>query len=281
MRDDGAHLELKLRRPNDLIGCDLVLWSARSGLRIVQSADSLVSDDEGVSQTFEVFLPDGFGAPDVLALSFRGELMGSWCFSGNEVWQSPPNVDVETARQWAAFFRWCRLPFNWNAFSGFFGALLRSHPLMLDALFTREPSDGLRRTTTIHGDDVLLRSLRLFVDRSLPEFREWIGAPSVAQAWMQPDRYRRLARVHPMLARTVFHTLANRWPATQPDWQKFELEVVPALRARFGDALDKRYLENVIEKWLAGEDAASAEMHALLCDEVFEQWFWQGWLQPK
>jgi hypothetical protein len=214
-------------------------------------------------------------------LSFRGELMGSWCFSGNEVWQSPPNVDVETARQWAAFFRWCRLPFNWNAFSGFFGALLRSHPLMLDALFTREPSDGLRRTTTIHGDDVLLRSLRLFVDRSLPEFREWIGAPSVAQAWMQPDRYRRLARVHPMLARTVFHTLANRWPATQPDWQKFELEVVPALRARFGDALDKRYLENVIEKWLAGEDAASAEMHALLCDEVFEQWFWQGWLQPK
>jgi hypothetical protein len=281
MRDDGAHLELKLRRPNDLLGCDLVLWSARSGVRIVPGADSLLSHDEGVSQKFEIFLPDGFGAPDVLALAYRGELLGSWCFSENEVWQTPPVIDVDTAREWAAFFRWCRLPFNWSAFSGFFGALLRSDPLMLDALFTTEPPSDLRWTKTIHGDDVLQRSLRLLIYRSLSEFREWIGVQSVTQAWMHPDRYRRLARVHPLLARTVFHTFANRWPTPQPDWQKFELDVAPALRACFGDAPDKRYLESVIDQWLADDDTASSALHALLCEEAFEKWFWQGWLQPK
>ena len=51
------------------------------------------------------------------------------------------------------------------------------------------------------------RSLRYLIDRSLPEFCEWIRTPEVAQSWAQPERYRRLARVHPLLARTVYQTL--------------------------------------------------------------------------
>jgi hypothetical protein len=276
MHGDGQHMDLKLRRPNDLIGCDLVLWSARSGLKIV-GHENMISHDKDVSQNFMALLPDGFGPPDVAALSYRGELQGSWCFSENEVWRTPPVVDAETAREWAAIFRWCRLPFNWNVFSGFFGELLRRDPLMIEALFSAEPPSGLRRTPTIHGDDVMERSLRYLIDRSLPEFCEWMRMPAVAQAWAQ--LYRRLARVHPLLARTAFHMLAGRWPTPQPNWQAFEDSVRPALRARFGDELDKRYLESAIEKWLTGDDPSSAEMTALLCEDAFEKWFWDGWLQ--
>ena len=280
MREDGEYLGLKLRRPNDLIGCDLVLWSARSGLRIVGD-ENIVSHDEAVSQNFEVALPDGFGSPDVLALAYRGELLGSWCFSENEVWQTPPVVDVDTAREWAAFFRWCRLPFNWNVFSGFFGEFLRRDPLMIDVMFSAKLPDGLCLTPTIHGKEVMERSLRYLIDRSLPEFCEWIRTPEVAQSWAQPERYRRLARVHPLLARTVYQTLTGSWPTAQPNWEIFEESVRPQLRERFGDELDKRYLESAIEKWLAGESESSAEIHALLCEESFAPWFMAGWAQAN
>ncbi|MCX6017615.1 MAG: hypothetical protein NTZ50_03790 [Chloroflexi bacterium] len=281
MREDGEYLGLKLRRPNDLIGCSLVLWSARSGLRIMGDED-MVSHDEAASQNFEVALPDGFGKPDVLALAYRGELLGSWCFSENEVWQTPPAVDVATAREWAAFFRWCRLPFNWNIIAGFFGEFLRSDPLIIDALFSAVLPDGLRLTPTIHGDDVMERSLRYFIDRSFSEFREWMHTPGVAQVWRaQPERYRRLARVHPLLVRTVYQTLTGSWPTAQPNWEIFEESVRPQLRERFGDELDKRYLESAIEKWLAGESESSAEIHALLCEESFASWIRAGWAQPN
>jgi len=277
---DGQYVDLKLRRPNDLIGCDLVLWSARSGLRIV-GHENIVSHDEAVSQNFMALLPDDFGPPDVLALSFRGELQGSWCFADRDVWQSMPVVDAETARQWAAFFRWGRLPFNWNVIAGFFGELLRRDPLMIEALFSAEPPSGLRWTPAIHGDDVMERSLRYLIDRSLPEFREWMNASVVAQAWADPGRYRRLARVHPQLARTVVHTLTGSWPTTHANWQIFDESVREQLRARFGVELDKRYLESRIEQWLAGEDEPSAEINALLCEESFASWFRAGWVQPN
>lgn len=280
MHGDGQYVDLKLRRPNDLIDCDLVLWSARRGLRIV-GHENMISHDKDVSQNFMALLPDDFGPPDVAALSYRGELQGSWCFSENEVWRTPPVVDVETAREWAAIFRWCRLSFNWNVFSGFFGELLRRDPLMIEALFSADLPDGLRLTPTIHGDDVMERSLRYLIDHALPEFREWMRIRSVAESWALPAHYRRLARVHPLLARTVFHTLTGRWPTTHANWQLFDESVREKLRTCFGDELDKRYLESRIEQWLAGESEPSAEINALLCEESFASWFRAGWVQPN